>query len=641
MTSRRRRNAFVLFGSFGVYLALSVLLWWHVWSSHPSGVTLCGCQDPSLSVWFLEWPAYAIAHGHNLFYSTALFHPTGINLLSNTGMLAIGVPLAPITWLFGPVAAFNVASTLGPPLTAVAMCWLLLRWVEWWPAAVVGGLAFGFSPFVFANLSVGHLDLVLLALVPLVAGALDELVVRQRRGPVAVGAVLGLLLAVQFFVSTEVLVLIVGAAIVGLVLVVVYAALFERAQLAARAPHALVGLGVAVGISAVVLAYPAWVALAGPAHLSGLIWPASSTGTGVIGAGPVVAADLLRLRHASPAALHFFAGYQGGALAQPEYLGIVLPAVVVVGLAAWWRNLRLWFLVVLGPLAVAAGLGRQSLWTPWRALAHLPIVQNVVPVRFMVVVTWCASGALAIVVSSVRAYVGRAVAGGEPRRTHLAAWVGSVCALVVAVVALVPVVGAEAANVPLTTQGVSVPRWFTDHAVALPPRSVVLTFPPPVTGGSAMTWQAVDGLRFALATGAGPQSIPRRAGRERAGLAVLTGGGSVFWKLAPPTLRNVSAVRQALAGWGVTDVVVPAPSELVPSAQRAAPTAWALGLFTLAIGRPPSFADGAWVWRGVGTPSSRRTIPTAAFDACTGAERLYRASSLAVPRCVVSASAPG
>jgi hypothetical protein len=155
-----------------------------------------------------------------------------------------------------------------------------------------------------------------------------------------------------------------------------------------------------------------------------------------------------------------------------------------------------------------------------------------------------------------------------------------------------------------------------------------------------MTWQAVDGLHFALATGAGPESIPRRAGAERAGLAVLTAAGSVFWTLPPPTAHNVTAVRRALAGWGVTDVVVPAPSELVPPSGRAAPTAWALGLLTLAVGRPPTFSDGAWVWSAVGTPSARRTISAEAFDACTAPGRLGGAARRGVPACVLEASAP-
>ena len=144
-----------------------------------------------------------------------------------------------------------------------------------------------------------------------------------------------------------------------------------------------------MGVSAVLLAYPAWFALEGPAHLSGLVWPSAGGGTGVIGSGPVVVADLLRLRHMSPSALRFFAGYQGPGLPEPEYLGVFLPAAVVVGLAAWWRNLRLWFLAVLGLLALVVGLGHQRYWTPWRVVARLALVQNVVPVRLMVVVTWC------------------------------------------------------------------------------------------------------------------------------------------------------------------------------------------------------------------------------------------------------------
>ena len=157
-TNMMRRSATTMIVAFAGYLGLSVLLWWNVWSTHPTSVAGCPCDDPSLFVWLMEWPAYAIAHGLNPFYSTAMFHPTGINLLSNTGVLAIGIPLAPVTWLFGPVATLNVASTLAPAITALAMFWLLRRWVSWGPAAFVGGLVFGFSPYIFTNLAVDHLN---------------------------------------------------------------------------------------------------------------------------------------------------------------------------------------------------------------------------------------------------------------------------------------------------------------------------------------------------------------------------------------------------------------------------------------------------------------------------------------------------
>ena len=49
------------------YLVLSVLLWWQVWTAHPSTVTTCGCGDAARFLWFFEWPAFALAHGHGLF----------------------------------------------------------------------------------------------------------------------------------------------------------------------------------------------------------------------------------------------------------------------------------------------------------------------------------------------------------------------------------------------------------------------------------------------------------------------------------------------------------------------------------------------------------------------------------------------
>src|SRR5271163_451776 len=95
-----------------------------------ASVTTCGCGDTSLFTWFLEWPAYALSHGTNPLYSTHLFHPGGINLLSNTAEVGLGIALAPVTWLFGPIATLNVALTLSPALSAFTMYVLLRRWVS-------------------------------------------------------------------------------------------------------------------------------------------------------------------------------------------------------------------------------------------------------------------------------------------------------------------------------------------------------------------------------------------------------------------------------------------------------------------------------------------------------------------------------
>ena len=71
-----RRGRSYLF-SGGVYLLISLFIWFRLWSSHPTSTTTAGYGDNSLFTWFLAWPAYAISHGLNPLYSTALFYPKG------------------------------------------------------------------------------------------------------------------------------------------------------------------------------------------------------------------------------------------------------------------------------------------------------------------------------------------------------------------------------------------------------------------------------------------------------------------------------------------------------------------------------------------------------------------------------------
>ena len=93
-----------------------------------------------------------------------------MNLLANTAEVGLGVPLAPVTWLFGPIASSTWRSPAQPPpLPALAMFVLLQRWVSWSPAAFLGGLLYGFSPFVLTALTDGHLMLGFAAVPPLMS----------------------------------------------------------------------------------------------------------------------------------------------------------------------------------------------------------------------------------------------------------------------------------------------------------------------------------------------------------------------------------------------------------------------------------------------------------------------------------------
>ena len=641
-TQSRAWSSATIGAAFAAYLALSVVMWWNAWTTHPTSVTTCACGDASLFLWFLEWPAYAITHGHNPFYSTALFHPVGINLLSNTSVLAVGIVLAPVTWLFGPIATLNVASTLGPALSALGMFWLLRRWVTWTPAAFLGGLLFGFSPFVLVNVTGAHLMTSVLVLVPLIVASLDEILIRQDRSPMRSGAILGVLVTVQFFISTEVLMIVTICSVVGVLLLLASSVVADRPGLAMRAPHAVRSLAVAAVVAGVFLAYPVWFALDGPAHLSGLVWPTLIPGTAGV--------TLSNLWHAKfqiafRTYMQIAGGYEGPALPEAEYLGIGLLAVIGAGLAIWHRDRRLWFLTCMGAVGVALSLGVSAHhWVPWELLLHVPIVQNIIPARFMIVVTLCAAGMTGIVIDrtygGVTRFAHRAVLERSlpPGAGLVATAMATTAALVVAAVALVPIGTAVATNVPVTMESDNLPAWFAETAPHLASNQVLLAYPVPFALiESSVAWQAVDSLHFEMAGVSGPESVPQRAGAERAGFEALAAASFSVVGPPEPTPANVEAIRGALAGWGVTVVVVPNPADLPRYDQGTSP-ATALGLLTLAVGRAPRYVDQAWVWMSVENPSPRLTITAQAFQHCA-VKQLSPGGSLAtMPGCVLAVS---
>jgi hypothetical protein len=590
----------------GLYLALSVGLWWHVWTGSSSGVMTCDCTDAGRTVWYLEWSALALAHGHSLFYSSLLFHPTGVNLLADTSVPALGLVLAPVTLAFGPVTAINVASTLVPALTALSMYWLMQRWVRWQPAAFVGGLVYGFSAAMVVQLAFGWLNLACLALFPLMVACLDELLVRQRRSPVRVGVALAVLVAVEFLISTEAVLIVAVSAVVSVALVAGYAALRHPEELVRRWRHALVGMGSALVGMVVLLAYPVWFFLAGPAHLDGMVWSTNVPGN----LGNTVGNLWNQVGQWGPVSSRFlageaaqFGGYRGPALPAASYLGPGLLAVLVVGALVWRSDRRLWFFGSLGLITVVISLrAGGGWWGPWALVDHLPLFDNVVQSRFDAVFGLCAAAMLAIVVDRTRASVlaraGRtaAPAVGAAGPSPWARWGAAAAAVVVAAVAVVPIVDTLGPNLPLHTQPVTVPRWFLTTGEHLPARQVVLTYPfATADSQSALPWQAIGGLHVALAGGGGPAGTAARAGASRPGFTVLHQASVPLGPAPVLTAANVQAVRTALRRWGVTMVVVPDDTGLA-TFQQGRGAKYGTSFFTQVLGWAPVRQNGASVW---------------------------------------------
>jgi hypothetical protein len=617
--SRRARRHAIVAG--GLYLIVSLIIWANV-LSHFASVTTCGCGDAALTLWVVKWPAYALSHGLNPFYSTKLFVPHGINMVPNS--LALGIVAAPATWLFGPVASLNLIDLLSPPLSALAMFWLLRRWTSWAPAAFIGGLFFGFSPFVLVSLALGHPNFGLLAAIPLIVGCLDELFVRRRRSPLLVGAALGILVVIQFFVSVEVLALLVLFAALAAVISVARAMFVRQTDAAIRAfRSAGPGLAVAATVAVVLLAYPVWYFFAGPAHLVGRAWPDSPAGTvvnrpadfvnGFIGPG------LTKI-------MHLFGGYQGPALPLFCFLGGGMIAVLVIGAAISHGDRRVQWFGLLGLIAVLLSFGIVTgTWTPWRLFVHWPVLVNVVPVNITSIVDTCVAIVLAVIIdrihSSAREWVGR-------RRS---AWV----ATAVVALAVVPIVVAFWPNIPLTVRVVRTPKWFTAAAPDLGSHLVVLPYPAALGGIQAsMAWQATEGMTFSMVGGGGPGISPSRAGPERPGLDILNRASFPLGPPPLPTAANLLAIRQVLHGWGVTTIVVPDQPGL-PTYDRGRSVPYAVGLFTAAVGAAPARQARAWVWTIGTTLPAPIPMTAVTFAHCTGGVPPVVGSSVAA--CVLRA----
>ena len=136
--------------------------------------------DFSLWIWSMEWTVHALTHGLNPFFSNALFVPTGINLGDNTSAPLLALLATPTSLLFGPIVSANLVTVVAMPLSATSAFFVLRKWRVWRPAAALGGLVYGFSPYMIGQ-GIGHTQLLFVPLPPLIALTLTSIV--QRRDP--------------------------------------------------------------------------------------------------------------------------------------------------------------------------------------------------------------------------------------------------------------------------------------------------------------------------------------------------------------------------------------------------------------------------------------------------------------------------
>jgi hypothetical protein len=588
----RRRAARPVLLVLACYVGLAFFAYWHAWIASTPSVIEPGGQDSQLNIWFIAWVPYALLHGHNPFFTVYGNYPYGVNLLTGTGEILLGLLATPITLIFGPLVSYNALLTTA--LASSAFCGYLLarRFTTWRPAAFVAGLLYGFSPYMIGQ-GQYHLNLAFVPIPPLIFLVLHELLVVQKRSAAKWGALLALLVCAQYFISTEVLADTVVVAAIGVILLGVR----HRQAVMERAPHAAAGLGVALALCTLVLVLPTIYALNGPAHITGSLNPIP---------GEWNRADLLgaiipnQNQLIAPAR---FANIANSFALNPQengsYLGIPL-IVILVSAVLLRRRVRVLvlsvamafvcFVLSLGSPLVVSGSPQWSdgkIGLPGGLLNHVPLLSGAEPARFSLFVALFASVALAVVLDEIRFGLHRSGTRYSERKDVRIAFAGFVG--IAALVLLLP-------NWPYTAGPVDVPAYFTSADVrSIPAGSVALLYPFPEIGiddDFGALWQATADMRFKMPGGyfIVPQAGTNQASFGRTSL-ISDASFALYFGAHLLDLQPVKErLLRQLQSWQVRTVIAQ------PVGANPGET---IRYLTWLLGRKPIFVGGVDVWYNV------------------------------------------
>jgi len=601
--------------ALAAYLLLSVLLFASAWRD-PFIVQVGAGTDGLLAMWFLKWLPFAVSHGQNPLLTNYVDYPAGANLMWNGSMPLVDLVLAPVTTTLGAVFAYNIMATLAVALSAWSAFLLIRRYVERALAAAIGGLLYGFSPYMMAHL-LGHPALFIVFLPPLIFLLLDDALIRQERRPLATGILLGLLGGAQFLIGQEVLLLTALMAVIAVVLLIA----LDPVAIWARAGHALRTVGVAALVFLLVCAVPLAVQFFGPQRVQGI---AEGPNIFVSDAfGFVLPSSLQAI---APAwAVHISDRFTGGlAEATNSYLGIGLIILLAIAAIRYWSTPIVRVATLLGTMLAILSMGQTihyaghvsripvfalALVFPllarflparvmlygvillWLGLIRAPLLDNILPVRMMLFVFLAAGVLLAVLIDELLrtpTLPSPASGGGKswlssPRRGGKL-WPLAGGVLVVAALALLlPSWPYPAATPPL-------PEFFRSAMVnEVPEGSVALVAPfsgATAHGAAPMYWQAASGMRFRMPEGyifvPGPSPDPPPSATQRLMRAVEKDGDL--------TTSFTDTVQHEMLGelesWKVQTIIV-GP---MPHQDRM------IEVFRTLLGREPSYQGGVYVW---------------------------------------------
>lgn len=126
-----------------------------------------GCCDDSLNLWNSWWLKKSLVDlGTTPYYTSYLFHPTGVSLTFHTLSFFNSLLAIPLQEIMGIIGAYNFLFILSFVLSGYGT-YLLVKYLTGDSgAAFVSGIIFAFCPYRFAHMMAGHMNLITTQWIP-------------------------------------------------------------------------------------------------------------------------------------------------------------------------------------------------------------------------------------------------------------------------------------------------------------------------------------------------------------------------------------------------------------------------------------------------------------------------------------------
>lgn len=562
----------------GGFLLFAFLLYNGLWLDLEEGYLWNSASDQNLWEWFFSVTADNVLHLNNPLTTHFQNHPLGVNLMANTAMLGIGIPLAPVTLTFGPTVTWAIALTGGLAGTAAAWYWVFSRHlVTHRVGAAIGGAFCGFAPPMISHGN-AHPNFVAWFVLPFIALLVFKIARGER--PVRNGIFLGLLAAYQIFLGEEPLLIF---AMAFAFFAITYFATNHR-EFRAMAKPLGIGVGIGVAVALVLAAYPLWWQFFGPQSYQ------------AIEHGPVGNDTAAFTRFATQSVAGQAQAAADVSMNRTEenaFFGWPLIVLMVIITVWLWREVFARALAVSMFVMAWLSLGVQLIVVheetgipgPWKLLSGLPLFESLLESRLAMGCIPLVGALLALATERVCTAASKLPeVPGERRFPLRLLWIGVVIAV------LLPIAPTQliVKDRPPTPRFLAEGTWRTYVA----PGGTVVPVPLPSSGESEpLHWQIDADLGYSMPEGyfVGPSGPDDKRGRYG---AIQRPTSIIFDQIkqtgVPATITEAQRIQalEDLRYWNA-DVLVLIPREHQDAFRTTV---------DLLLRKPGEFIDGVWMW---------------------------------------------